>query len=210
VSEAKQRLDTTLATTSSPVPSADVSIDPQDQFRDVQAYRSVLRQALSAAHLDDIHDHEGHALYRLQFQVTAFPGEQPDLLGVVELDASGPTANVEDSEVTRLYRRWLRHTASRLNQVLPKRRGFYVDPAYLRLGAAGLYVLVEVQLKASCDVTRPLRRFHLPVPTEFKGARKIAIVAGRACTTVDPTSRALLSAGLIAIDTAQAESLLRN
>jgi hypothetical protein len=50
------------------VRATDIKATPQEQYRDLSAYRAELRQALAAINLDDLHDLDGNALYRFQFR----------------------------------------------------------------------------------------------------------------------------------------------
>ncbi|HEX8554514.1 MAG TPA: hypothetical protein VF695_07395, partial [Sphingomonas sp.] len=82
--------------------------NPIDQFRDRAAYRQVLTSARNAASLDELHDLDGAALYRLTFQVTTLPPTRDYLrtAGIVEMqpvEGSRPDAG----EIEDIYLRWL-------------------------------------------------------------------------------------------------------
>ncbi|NKB33140.1 MAG: hypothetical protein GKR91_08585 [Pseudomonadales bacterium] len=87
--------------------------DPRDQFRDLQAYRSELRQAQSSINLDDLHDFAGNALYRLQFRASVMPGKHKDKLGVARLTFEAPAAN--KNAIANLYNTWLAHVTERMS-----------------------------------------------------------------------------------------------
>lgn len=82
--------------------------NPIDQFRDRAAYRTLLTTARNAASLDELHDIDGAALYRLTFQVTTLPPEKGYLrtAGLVEM---APQKNnvPDDAELRDIYLRWL-------------------------------------------------------------------------------------------------------
>jgi hypothetical protein len=82
--------------------------NPIDQFRDRAAYRQILTTARNAASLDELHDINGAALYRLTFQVTTLPpgGKYVRTAGIVEMR---PVENSQpdDAEVRDIYLRWL-------------------------------------------------------------------------------------------------------
>jgi hypothetical protein len=86
---------------------------PQEEFRDRQAYRGDLRAALASVNLDDLHDFNGNALFRLQFKVATFPGKIKNKFGVAQLTVQPP--RLLEDDITSLYRMWLGHTSSRLN-----------------------------------------------------------------------------------------------
>jgi hypothetical protein len=96
----------------------DIAESPEERFRDLQAYRGDLRAALNAAKLDDVHDRDGNALYRMQFAATVFPGA-PDSTsrkwGIARVEVNRP--KLTEIEIQRLYLRWLGHTTERMNTV---------------------------------------------------------------------------------------------
>jgi len=93
----------------------DASQSPEDKFRDLQAYRAELRSALNAAKLDDVHDRDGNAVYRMQFTATVFPGAETSSRkwGIARIEVKAP--KLKPVDVQRLYLRWLSHTTERLN-----------------------------------------------------------------------------------------------
>lgn len=118
---------------------------PLEMFRDVQAYRAELRQALSEAELDDLHDHAGNALYRLHFVATVLPGQHKDKLGVARLTYLPPLLTEED--IVALYSEWLIHVSQRLNVVpAPPLRRKTIN-AWRGLEAVGMFEIVELDTK---------------------------------------------------------------
>lgn len=80
-----------------------------NQFRDRAAYRQVLTSARNAASLDELHDMDGAALYRLNFQVSALPPEKAYLrtAGIVSMrPVDSPHS---DDEIREIYARWIDH-----------------------------------------------------------------------------------------------------
>lgn len=82
--------------------------NPIDQFRDRAAYRTLLTTARNAASLDELHDIDGAALYRLTFQVTTLPPEKGYLrtAGLVEMASVQRDVPGED-ELKDIYLRWI-------------------------------------------------------------------------------------------------------
>ncbi len=108
---------------------------PLEQFRELQAFRAEIRSALSSTNLDDLHDYNGNALYRLQFQATVFPGNKSSKYGVAYLTINPPVLLPEDTR--QLYLAWLRHLTSKLNQT--------TQTNYLALGqATRLFDVLEI------------------------------------------------------------------
>jgi hypothetical protein len=89
---------------------------PQERFRDLQAYRNDIRASLARTALDDLHDYNGQALYRLQFRTTVLPGRYLDKFGVVELKIVPPL--VDKQQKQRIYLAWLGHATAGLNPIL--------------------------------------------------------------------------------------------
>lgn len=128
------------------VRAAATGASPRDVFRDRQAYRSELRAALSEVELDDAHDRGQNSLYRLQFRATVFPGEHPDKLGIARLTLEPPVLGEE--ELVELYKTWLAHVTSRLNQT--ESGELVSDSSYLLLGmgsqSEALFRIVEIAI----------------------------------------------------------------
>lgn len=119
---------------------------PSEEFRDKMAYRNEIVSALEQAQLDDRHDLNGNALYRLQLKATVFPGQVKDKYGVARLTILPPLFD-DDAAVSRLYLDWLAYVAAQLNPA-PSSSGEGSEPAdsmivdrYRLLGeATGIYV----------------------------------------------------------------------
>ena len=78
-----------------------------NQFRDRAAYRQVLTSARNAASLDELHDMNGAALYRLNFQVSTLPPEKSYLrtAGIVSMrPVDDPHSG---DEIQDIYARWI-------------------------------------------------------------------------------------------------------
>src|SRR5262249_21627652 len=106
---------------------------PEDRFKDLQVYRAELRSALNTAKLDDVHDRDGNALYRLQFIATVFPGAgetKKHQWGVARVVVEPPTLSRQDIE--RLYLRLLMRSTVRLNLV-NSQGDFEADSQYTSL-----------------------------------------------------------------------------
>jgi hypothetical protein len=88
-----------------------VSLDgnPIDEFRDRAAYRQLLTTARNAASLDELHDLNGAALYRLSFQVSTLPPSDKYLrtAGIVGMTPVKEPPGPE--EIEEIYGRWLDH-----------------------------------------------------------------------------------------------------
>jgi hypothetical protein len=92
----------------------DVGISPYDEFRDRMALRDLLKSARNAASLDELHDSDGAALYRINFLATVIPDPRYiRSLGVVELQPV-PAESTSDWK-EKFLRNWIRHlnTATR-------------------------------------------------------------------------------------------------
>ena len=126
-----------------------VTATPRDRFRDLQAYRSELRHELAALNLDDLHDNDGNALYRMQFKATVMPGEHKDKFGVVKLDVKA--AEIEEEDKNRLYYSWLNHISYRLNLGSSKNRDLVWQQRYASLESAGLFDLALIRYCESND-----------------------------------------------------------
>ena len=96
-------------------PTAAVA-NPADRFRDVQAYQALLRSALNAVSLDELHDADGNSLYRLQLAATVMPPvdeEYNDSLGVLYLEIEEPVLSEDDK--WSLYNNWIIHLNREMN-----------------------------------------------------------------------------------------------
>ncbi len=92
-----------------PLAGVGIKGNPLDQFRDRAAYRQVLTTARNAASLDELHDLDGAALYRLNFQVSTLPPGDGHLrtAGLLEMRPVRTTPDAD--EIADIYSRWLDH-----------------------------------------------------------------------------------------------------
>ena len=81
--------------------------NPINQFRDRAAYRQLLASARNAASLDELHDMNGTALYRLSFQVSTLPPEKAYLrtAGIVSMRPVDTDHSTDD--IQEIYARWI-------------------------------------------------------------------------------------------------------
>ena len=116
-------LATRLGTDFKPLAGVGLAVNPIDQFRDRAAYRQLLTTARNAASLDELHDLDGAALYRLSFQVSTLPPPDKYLrtAGIVGMRPVSETPG--DKEIKDLYGRWLDH----VNKILIESNA--ADPA---------------------------------------------------------------------------------
>ena len=63
-----------------------IKASPEDVFEDLNAYRARLRQRQNEVRLDDVHDADGHALYRLQLTAAVLPGKYKNKFAVLDVD----------------------------------------------------------------------------------------------------------------------------
>ncbi len=92
---------------------------PQERFRELQSYRNDIRASLARATLDDLHDYNGQALYRLQFHATVFPGQFPNKFGIAELTVTPPP--LDPADVASIYLAWLGHATLGLNPAISRK-----------------------------------------------------------------------------------------
>ena len=85
---------------------------PQERFEDLKAYRDSIRAAIASVNLDDLHDYNGLALYRMQFYATVFPGRIKNKYGMAMLKVKSPEL---DEYYERIYLAWLGHVAGLIN-----------------------------------------------------------------------------------------------
>jgi len=109
-------LDTRLAElragTDSPL--AAVGSGPRERLRDLLAYREDLNALYNELQLDDLHDADGRALYKLRIPVTIVPGATNDRYAALSYQIHAPVHESQDYE--DLYLRWLGHLTYRMNQ----------------------------------------------------------------------------------------------
>ena len=102
---------------------ADIKNSPEDRFEDLNAYRARLRQRQNEVRLDDVHDANGYALYRLQLTAAVLPGKVKNKFAV--LDAEIDPVEATDDEIRALYDQWLVELSQRgLRFALSSTSGF--------------------------------------------------------------------------------------
>jgi len=151
------------------VARSDLLGSPTDQFRDLQAYRAELRQELAALNLDDAHDHNGNALYRLQQLATVKPGQHKDKYGVARLTFLPPV--LTEDEIGDLYFTWLNHLTYRMNPPLPAGRAFQNDLRFGRLASTGLFRMLKLNFSkyaAKGGACKSLAKTKKPSMDEIK------------------------------------------
>ena len=112
----KAELGTRLGSEAKPAARANATANPADLFRDRSALRDLLKSAGNAASMDDLHDHGGGALVRLNFQAMVLPDrERTRAAGVVQMTVVPPV--FEQTTIEPLYRSWLDHFNTRLNRL---------------------------------------------------------------------------------------------
>lgn len=125
---------------------------PIDTFNDISAYRDVLKSAINAASLDELHDKDGNSLFRVQLKATVLPGTKDylDTLGVLRMEVGPPTLSNEDKR--QLYLKWLLHVNRNLNLVPdprtpPEEQRIRTSPGLVTLGQIGdLYEITFLEL----------------------------------------------------------------
>ena len=123
-------------------PTAISAVDsPIDVFQDRQAYRRVLQSAINATSLDDLHDYQGHSLFRMQFKALAKPRKREfdDALAVLRMHIKAPTLSPE--ELAKLYLEWLDHQTLRMNESIGDKA--VPDPTPFALAASALFTIAE-------------------------------------------------------------------
>lgn len=133
-------ITTRLDVDGKPPAIAQTSANPADVFRDRSAYRDLLKSARNAASLDDLHDHGGAALIRLNFQAMVLPDRATsNIPGVIQMKITPPV--MESADVQRLYRSWLDYVNQKLNT--HSAMGWQANNEILISGAADNFDLVE-------------------------------------------------------------------
>lgn len=124
-----------------------------DEFEDRLGVRQRIRDARNSNDLDDAHDLEGNALYRLQFMATIAPGPNPRQFGIASLSVNAPV--LDDRDYLLLYNTWLAQITHRLNPDPDRSSNLQVPMSYEALGAiTGLYEVAVVKFPG---FTSPLK-----------------------------------------------------
>jgi hypothetical protein len=143
-----------------------VTVPLPDAERSRAAYRAELRHRLNSVNLDDLHDHNGNSLYRLQFRATVMPGKHKDKFGIARLTFFPPKLTGKDIE--SLYKTWLLHLAHRLNFPQPSVRRDcpnQIGPIQ-RLNERGLVKILEIRFWAIFHARIRPCTFYLPLPPD--------------------------------------------
>jgi len=115
------------------------TVNPSDLFRDKLAYRDLLKAAKNSASLDDLHDFDGAALIRLNFQAMAVPDRaQSRVPGVVQMRVVPPER--DQTYFTAIYRGWLDHINTKINRA--KSDSWHQDEELLALTDSDLFTLL--------------------------------------------------------------------
>jgi hypothetical protein len=130
--------------------SKKIKATPQDRFRDLQAYRAELRQELAALNLDDLHDHDSNAIYRMQFRATVMPGEHKDKYGITRLTVHPP--KLKDEDMKEIYYAWLNHITYRMNTWNKSNNSIDWQIQYSALESAGLFGVIAIKLSSESTV----------------------------------------------------------
>ena len=95
--------------------NTNAKLDPSDLFLDRAAYRDLIKSAMTAERLDDLHDKNGAALMRFHFAATVLPPEKKnmDTLGVLRMEVEEP--EFSEVEINELYLLWLNYVNRNLN-----------------------------------------------------------------------------------------------
>ena len=144
-------------------------LDPSDLFLDRAAYRDLIKSAMTAERLDDLHDKNGAALMRFHFAATVLPPEKEnmDTLGVLRMEVEEP--KFTDPEINELYLLWLNYVNRNLNlsryRLVPvdgpkkecgddaecllqgkieRQLDFYPNPRFYYLGATNEYFRIVI------------------------------------------------------------------
>lgn len=151
-----------------PLAIAQTSTNPADVFRDRSAYRDLLKSARNAANLDDLHDHGGAALIRLNFQAMVLPDRpESNIPGVIQMRIRPP--EIEFRDVQRLYQSWLDHVNQRLNKH-SQAYGWQPDIEILTSGAADNFDLVEYLFAGPLPPSAHSDQEPAPADVHAKGA----------------------------------------
>ncbi|QEY15625.1 hypothetical protein D0C16_06370 [Cellvibrio sp. KY-GH-1] len=92
-------------------------VDPIELFNYKRACRDVVKSAINKAKLDTLHDYDGNALVRFQFQPTSLPPKKAynDTVGIMRLEVKEPDFNNDQQLVGQIYANWLKYVNSTIN-----------------------------------------------------------------------------------------------
>ena len=172
IADIRSKLDKLLAEVaalkageSQPNPATNTArASPEDVLRDRLSYQNELFAALNQVELDDRHDMDGNALYRLQLRATVFPYAQEGKLGVARVTLLPPV--MDNERLRSLYRQWLFYVTQRLNSS-DAYGASKIDMQVLE--QTGMFSIARVSLDGPIEIAFPpadLQAFLDAYPTE--------------------------------------------
>lgn len=153
------------------VGSTDAASAPEDYFRDLDAYRTMLRAHEAANALDDTHDLRGNTVYRIQIRATVIPEVGSDTFGVVEVFPRKSGSTVSDDATAQLYSSWLDHVTRQLNQ----RRADYLATFNLLPDDKKLFGIVTFKLARRSGGNSVIEPIRVAVPPVAEGIFQEAV-----------------------------------
>jgi len=125
-----------------PAGVATAKTSPIDEFLERAAYRDLIKSAINAASLDEMHDANGAALIRLQLDATVFPPSKAymDTFGMLRMEVKPASFGQDAKALDALYFRWLSHANYSLNRRDPSGKSGTaagVDPRLQTLASIG-------------------------------------------------------------------------
>ena len=149
------------------------SASPEDQYEDLAAYRAKLRADLAATRLDDVHDIDGNALYRIQFSAHLFPQDPSNRWGVLETEIHRP--ELTDDDIREIYFTWLAHQTARLNVIGKGGKNIHAADFPMRLGRGSrLYDVAKLKFPIGHSSWA-----HVHVATMYKHAKDVEAILGQ-------------------------------
>jgi hypothetical protein len=146
-------MQTTFPGASTALVANGAGVSPIDSFRDREAYRDVLKSAINAASLDELHDLNGSALMRLSFEATVLPPEPLGTsseegeerftrdyarsLAFLRMKVTEPNWDEDPALVARVYSAWLSHVNNAINVWRPDEKAYETDQGLLGLAVSG-------------------------------------------------------------------------
>ena len=149
--------------------NTNAKLDPSDLFLDRAAYRDLIKSAMTAERLDDLHDKNGAALMRFHFAATVLPPEKEnmDTLGVLRMEVEEP--EFTDPEINELYLLWLNYVNRNLN--LSRYRLVPVDPSEMakleKTCGENLDCLLQGKFEQRLEFYPNPRFFNLGSPDDY-------------------------------------------
>jgi hypothetical protein len=152
IEKLRTKLESRLTANVPPPKESSGVAGPIDIFNDRAAYRSVLKSAINAVSLDELHDKDGNSLFRVQLKSTVLPGSKDylDTLGILRMEIGAP--ELKSAEFRELYLEWLLHVNRSLNlapnpSLALKDRRMRTSSGLITLGDSGdLYIITLLEL----------------------------------------------------------------